>query len=265
MLAGFGKWGNIYTMSAENLTGAGAAFVKQVALELKLAAPSVAATAKLLAEGATVPFIARYRKEVTGSLDEVAITSIRDRMTQLAELEARRSAITKSLEERKLLTPDLIAKIAAATTMTGLEDVFAPYRPKRRTRATMAKEKGLEPLADWLLASQAAALDVLAEAGKFLVKSDDKDKAVPTVEEALAGARDILAERFSDDPEVRKQVRSLFEKEAVITSKVIMGEEKKTEAAKFRDYFAWSDAVAPAAGDAPRRGGRSIAVAHHGG
>lgn len=231
-------------MSTESINGAAASFVGQIAGELKLTLHSVVATAQLLAEGATVPFIARYRKEVTGSLDEVAITNIRDRMAQLLELEARRSAIIKSLDERKLLTPELQQKIAAAVTMTALEDVFAPYRPKRRTRATMAREKGLEPLADWLMANQASNANPLVEAAKFVVASDDKDKAVPTVEDALAGARDILAERFTDDPEVRRQVRELFNKEAVISTKVIFGEDAKPEAAKFRDYFAWSEPLA---------------------
>ena len=231
-------------MNTESINGAAVKFVGQIAGELKLTLHSVVATAQLLAEGATVPFIARYRKEVTGSLDEVAITNIRDRMAQLLELEARRAAIVKSLDERKLLTPELQQKIAAAVTMPALEDVFAPYRPKRRTRATMAREKGLEPLADWLIANQAAAANPLLEAAKFVVASSDKDKAVPTGEDALAGARDILAERFTDDPEARRQVRALFEKEAVISTKVLLGEETKPEAAKFRDYFAWSEPLA---------------------
>src|SRR5690349_6562580 len=120
----------------------GGAFVARIAAELKLPASGVASTARLLAEGATVPFIARYRKEATGSLDEVAIAAIRDRMSQLADLEGRRAAILKSLEERNLLTPELRRGLEAAQTMTGLEDLFAPYRPKRRTRAAIAKERG---------------------------------------------------------------------------------------------------------------------------
>lgn len=231
-------------MGTEPIKDTAAGFVQQIAGELKLTLHSVVATAQLLAEGATVPFIARYRKEVTGSLDEVAIANIRDRLAQLVELDARRAAIIKSLEERKLLTPVLQQKIAAAVTLTALEDVFAPYRPKRRTRATMAREKGLEPLADWLVANQAVSVNPLAEAGKFVVASDEKEKAVPTAEEALAGARDILAERFTDDPEARRQVRALYEKEAVISTKVLTGEAAKPEAAKFRDYFAWSEPLA---------------------
>ena len=217
------------------------ALVTRVATELRLPPASVTATARLLAEGGTVPFIARYRKEATGSLDEVAITAIRDRLGQLAELEARRGTILRSLSERQLLTPELAGKVAAASTLTALEDVFAPYRPKRRTRATMAKEKGLEPLADWLLANQPGHADPQAEAAKFLVQTDDKEKAVPTPEAALAGARDILAERFCDEPEARKRVRALFEQTAVVTSKAITGEEAKPEAQKYRDYFAWSE------------------------
>ena len=231
-------------MGTESSIGAAARFVGQIAGELKLTLHSVVATAQLLAEGATVPFIARYRKEVTGSLDEVAIANIRDRMAQLVELEARRAAIIKSLDERKLLTPELQQKIAATGTMPALEDVFAPYRPKRRTRATMAREKGLEPLADWLITNQSGPTNPLIAAAKFVVVSADKDKAVATAEDALAGARDILAEKFTDDPEARRQVRTLFETESVISTKVILGEETKPEAAKFRDYFAWSEPLA---------------------
>ncbi len=230
--------------SASEAGQAGAGFVSRIAVELKLPTSGVASTARLLADGATVPFIARYRKEATGSLDEVAIAAIRDRLSQLAELEARRAAVLKSLDERKLLTPELRQALAAAQTMTVLEDLFAPYRPKRRTRATIAKEKGLEPLADWILGGQEQALDLLAEAARFLVQSDDQDKAVPTVDEALAGARDIIAERVSDDAETRKAVRSLFEREAVIGSKLFITKEGDPEAAKFRDYFQWSEPLA---------------------
>ncbi len=221
-----------------------ARLVSTVAAELKLPPAGVAATARLLAEGATVPFIARYRKEATGSLDEVAITSIRDRLAQRVELEARRGSILKSLEERKLLTPELARQIGAADTMSALEDAFAPFRPKRRTRAMIAKEKGLEPLADWLLANQSAPADPQTEAARFVVASADKDKAVPTVEDALAGARDILAERFSEDAEARRSVRTLFERDAFLTSKLITGADAKPEAQKFRDYFAWSEPLA---------------------
>jgi uncharacterized protein len=218
-----------------------APFVAKVAEELKLPISSVAAVARMLGEGATVPFIARYRKEATGSLDEVAIAAIRDRASQLVETESRRSAILKSLEERNLLNSQLRLKIQAADSLTALEDLFAPYRPKRRTRATIARERGLEPLADWLIGNQFPAADLAAEAAKYVIQSDDKDKAVPTAEEALAGARDILAERISDDAEARKSIRALFEKEAIVSSKLLMDKEADPEAAKYRDYFAWSE------------------------
>ena len=126
--------------------------------------------------------------------------------------------------------------------MTTLEDVFAPYRPKRRTRATIAREKGLEPLADWLLNNQQAQTsDPVAEAQKFVVQSEDKDKAVPNLEEALAGARDIIAERISDDAAARRDIRSLFEKEGVLSSQIMYGKETDPEAAKFKDYFEWKE------------------------
>jgi len=229
-------------MTSDNIA---ASFVSQIAAELKLPVRNVAAVAALLSEGATVPFIARYRKEATGSLDEVAITAIRDRAAQLVELESRRAAILKSLEERNLLTDSLRAQIQEATTVNTLEDLFAPFRPKRRTRATMAKDRGLEPLADWLTANQTnATADPVAQAAAFVVASEDKDKAVPTVEDALAGARDIIAERISEDAQARQQIRELFAKDALISSKLLMSKEGDPEAAKYRDYFAWSEPLA---------------------
>ena len=212
-------------------------FVDRIAAELNVPASKVSATAKLLAEGGTVPFIARYRKEVTGSLDEVAITAVRDRMAQLVELEGRREAIVQSLAERDLLTDPLKAAIAGAVTLSELEDLYAPYRPKRRTRATLAKEAGLEPLADQIF-SQQAAVDPLAAAAAFV----DVAKNVADVAAALAGARDILAERFSDDATARAKLRDLYWKAGVVRSKVLTG--KETEGAKFKDYFDWTEPVA---------------------
>ncbi|OYV05503.1 MAG: RNA-binding transcriptional accessory protein [Verrucomicrobiales bacterium VVV1] len=206
-----------------------------IARETGINARSVASTAKLLAEGATVPFISRYRKEQTGSLDEVQIATIRDRMLQLAELDSRRTAIVKSLEERSLLTPELKKKVEAATTMSALEDVFAPFRPKRQTRATKARDRGLEPLADWIFANQSS--DPADEAAKFV----DAEKEVPTSEDALAGARDIIAERVADDAALRGLARKRYEEESTVVSKVMYGKEEDGEAAKFRDYFEWSE------------------------
>jgi protein Tex len=213
------------------------AHILKIAGELKVQPRQVLATAKLFAEGATVPFIARYRKEATGSLDEVAVTTIRERLLGLAEFDQRRQSILKSLEERQLLTDQLKADIAAAENLTRLEDIYQPFRPKRRTRAMIAKEQGLEPLADGLFA-QAATTDPLAEAAKFV----SAEKGVADAHAALAGARDIIAERVSDDAQARAKLRQLFWSEAVIKSKVLTG--KETEGAKFKDYFDWSEPVA---------------------
>jgi uncharacterized protein len=207
-----------------------------IAQETGISVHSVAATSKLIAEGATVPFIARYRKEATGELDEVQIATIRDSMLRLVDLDARRTAILKSLEERSLLTPELKKKILACLTMTTLEDAFAPYRPKRQTRATKAKERGLEPLATFLLENQSSN-DIETEAAKYI----DAEKEVTTTAEALAGARDIIAEIIADDATLRGEVRKLYEAEAIVSSKIMYGKEEEADAAKFRDYFDWSE------------------------
>ena len=209
--------------------------LESIARETGISLSSVASTAKLLAEGGTVPFISRYRKEQTGSLDEVQITTIRDRMLQLAELDTRRTAILKSLDERSLLTPELKKKLEAATTLTAVEDIFAPFRPKRQTRATKAVERGLTPLADWLLDNQGA--DPAAEAAKFV----DAAKDVPALADALAGARDIIAERVADDAPLRGRVRKIYEEEATVSSKIMYGKEAEADAQKYRDYFEWSE------------------------
>ena len=208
--------------------------------ELALQAHQVRATATLLQEGCTVPFIARYRKEVTGSLDETVITAIRDRMAQLAELDKRRDAILCSLDERGLLTDDLKDRILAADKMAVLEDVYLPYRPKRRTRAMIAREKGLEPLAERIFSQQS--FDVRAEAAHFV----DPDKSVDSVDDALAGSRDIIAERINEDASARAAMRGLFLSKATVHSKVVRGKEE--EGAKFSDYFDWEEDLARAAG-----------------
>ncbi len=213
-------------------------FTAKIAKELGIRDQQVAATIKLLTEGATVPFISRYRKEATGLLDEVAITQIRDRMQQLAELDRRRSAIIKSLDERNLLNTDLLKKISTAETMTRLEDVFAPFRPKRRTRATMAKDRGLEPLADIIWENQTDPKTIISQ---YVVISDDKDKAVPTPEDALAGARDILAERCADDAEAKSEIREIINKTGTIASRVLTSKAEDPAAQKFKDYFEWSE------------------------
>ena len=214
--------------------------VAKIAHELNLQANQVRAVRAFFVDGATVPFIARYRKEATGSLDEVQIAAIRDRLEQLQELDQRRDAIIKSLEERKLLTDELSKKLVAAETLTVLEDIYLPFRPKKRTRATIAREKGLEPLADFLFQNQAnAAAEPSTEAQRFLVEAEETEKAVPTVEDALAGARDILAERMNDDESARTRMRDLFQTKGALSSKVMSGKEE--EGAKFKDYFDWNE------------------------
>lgn len=213
--------------------------IVKITQELKLQPRQVAATAILLEEGGTVPFIARYRKERTGELDEVQITAIRDRLEQLAELDKRRESILSSLDERKLLTEELRAKIDGAETLTTLEDIYLPFRPKKRTKATVARERGLEPLAD-ILWAQDTATNPTVEAAPFV----DTAKEVPDAEAALAGARDILAERVNDDAEARAKLRQLYLEKGVIKSKVAFGKEE--EGAKFKDYFDWSEPAATA-------------------
>lgn len=220
--------------------------IAKIAVELSINAANVAATAALLAEGGTVPFIARYRKEVTGTLDEVQITSIRDRLTQLGELDARRTAIIASLDERKLLTEELKGKVNAAETMATLEDIYLPFRPKRRTRAMIAREKGLEPLAEVLL-KQEDSIEPMVEARKYVTAEGSavaEELRVPDVAAALAGARDIIAEKVNDDADARAKIRELFLREGMIVSEVIPG--KETEGVKYKDYFKWEEPIASA-------------------
>jgi uncharacterized protein len=212
--------------------------ISKISKELSLNVRQVEATAALLGEDATVPFIARYRKEATGSLDEVAITSIRDRLEQLADLDKRREAIIQSLTERELLTDELEDQINAAETMAELEDIYLPYRPKRRTRAMIAREKGLEPLATVMMLQKIK--DLEAEAAKFI----DEEKGVVTVDDALAGARDIIAEMVSEDQETRSHIREMYARSAVISSSLVKG--KDEEGAKFKDYFDWKEQITSA-------------------
>lgn len=215
-------------------------YTEKVANELSLSPQQVRAVALLLDEGATIPFIARYRKEATGSLDEVAVAAIRDRLEDLAELDSRRDAIVRSLDERGLLTDELKDKLGAAETMAVLEDIYLPFKPKRRTRATIAREKGLEPLAARLFAQDGIDPvngNPLKEAETFI----DPEKGVSSPDEALAGARDIMAEWMSEDGAARAAMRELFLRKAVFRAKVIPGKEE--EGAKFRDYFEWEEPV----------------------
>ncbi len=207
----------------------------KIASELGIREKQVSSTAALLDEGATVPFISRYRKEVTGTLDEVQVAAVRDRLQQLRDLGKRREAIIKSIEEQGKLTAELTKKIAAAETMSLLEDIYLPYKPKRRTKGTVAKEKGLEPLAQLLYSQDNSSPEAAA---KSYV---DTEKGVNSTEEALQGARDIMAEWINEDAEVRKQLRHLFIEEGKFVSKVIPGKEQ--EAIKYSDYFDWEEPI----------------------
>jgi protein Tex len=212
--------------------------ILQTAEEMAIQVFQVEGTAKLIAEGATVPFIARYRKEMTGSLDEVVITSIRDRLNQLEELDNRKSAILKSLEQNGHITDELEEKVLTAPTLAVLEDIYLPYRPKRRTRGTIAREKGLEPLALQILEQKGINPAVLA------MDYIDVEKGVETEDEALAGARDIIAEIVNEDQTARAQLRRLFFDKAVFTSKVASG--KEAEGIKYKDYFDWQEQASTA-------------------
>jgi uncharacterized protein len=209
-----------------------------IAKELGVRTSQVQAAASLLDEGATVPFIARYRKEATGSLDEVAVAAVRDRLEQLRELDKRREAILKSLEERDLLTDELKGKVEAADSMTALEDIYLPFRPKRRTRATIAKEKGLEPLA--LMIFEQGEMDPQAEAALFI----NAEKGVESADDALAGARDIIAEWVSEDAQAREKMRGLFSSKGMMRSRVVSGKEE--EGTKYKDYYEWEEPVSKA-------------------
>jgi len=212
--------------------------ISRIAGELNISNNQVTATVALLDDDATVPFIARYRKEATGSLDEVAITSIRDRIGQLRDLDKRRVAIFKSLEDRDLLTDELKARLEAAESMAELEDIYLPFRPKRRTRAAIARERGLEPLAQLLFVQDE--IDPWAEAESFV----DPEKDVPTADDALAGARDIIAEWINEDSDARARMRKFYANEGILRSIVISDQE--TAGAKFSDYFDWQELIATA-------------------
>ena len=211
-------------------------YILKVSKELNIREQQVAAVAVLLNDGSTVPFIARYRKEVTGSLDEVAITHIRDRLTQLFELDERRQTVLDTIEKQGKLSDELKAKINAAETMAVLEDLYLPYKPKRRTRATIAKEKGLEPLAV-LIFEQNPAFDPRSEAAKFV----DAEKKVLSVDEALAGAGDIIAEWINENAQVRAKVRELYLEKGKFETKVIKA--KEADGIKFKDYYDWQELV----------------------
>ncbi|QEL01077.1 RNA-binding transcriptional accessory protein [Olivibacter sp. LS-1] len=206
---------------------------QRIASDLSLNDRQVRTTIQLLDEGATVPFISRYRKELTGSLDEIQVAAIRDRIGQLRDLDKRREAIIKSLTELGKLSPELQSKLEEAETMAVLEDIYLPYKPKRKTRASVAREKGLEPLADWLLKQEQSSVE------DFAATFVNDEKGVSSVEEALAGARDILAETIAEHAETRAQMRDFFMENGSFASRVVPGKEE--EAIKYKDYYEWTE------------------------
>jgi len=211
--------------------------ISRLAGELNLSSEQISRVLELLEAGSTIPFIARYRKELTGSLDEVILANIRDRHEQLKELETRKAAILKSIEKQEKLTPALTAAIEAAETMAELEDIYLPYKPKRKTRASIAREKGLEPLAQVLFGQYAG--DIFKKANEFV----NTDKGVNSPEDALDGARDIIAEWVSEDAEARRSLRDLFWKDGVMESRVVKSKAETEEGQKFKDYFDWKEPI----------------------
>ena len=204
-----------------------------IASQLNLGVRQVEKTIELLEAGATVPFIARYRKEATGNLNEVQIAAIRDLLLKLKEIDKRRAAILQSIEEQGKLTPELRASIEQASTMTDLEDLYLPYKPKRKTRASVAVERGLQPLADALQKQYKCSVEQLA------MPFVNEAKGVENVDDALAGARDIIAERVSEDIAARNRVRNIFRRSAMLSSKVVKAKEE--EAGKFQSWFDWKE------------------------
>ncbi|MFP4475202.1 MAG: Tex family protein [Desulfatibacillaceae bacterium] len=214
------------------------AHITMISGELALAPARIEATARLLDEGATIPFISRYRKEATGSLDEVAVTAIRDRLVQLRALDERKEAVLRSMEKHGHLNEELEAHVLAAGSLSEVEDIYLPYKPRRRTRGAIAREKGLAPLAEALLAQ--TGIDPEKAAAEYV----DPEAGVETVDDALAGARDIIAETVNEDAAARAEIRELFRKEAVFRTTLIPGMEES--GAKFRDYFEYEEPVATA-------------------
>jgi uncharacterized protein len=206
-------------------------YIKKIAAELNISESQVKSTLQLLEGGATIPFISRYRKEMTGSLDEVQISDIKNRYAKLLEIEKRREAILKSIEEQGKLTDELKQKIESCQTLTELEDIYLPYKPKKRTKGMVARENGLEPLAIFIMKQHE--FGIFKKAGEFI------NEKVADEEEALKGARDIIAEWINENLNARNRIRNLFSKEAKISARVIKGKEE--EAIKYKDYYDYSE------------------------
>ena len=209
-----------------------------ISKELGITVEQVNNTLKLLDEGATIPFISRYRKEVTGSLDEVIIAKIRDKTALLRELDKRRLSIIESIDKQEKLTDELLNQVNEAKTLVELEDIYLPYKPKRKTRAFIAKEKKLEPLAIIIMSQKYSDIENIAS--EYI----NKEKEVNSVEDALAGARDIIAEWVNEHKYCRERIRKLFERESIIKSKVVKGKEEEGE--KYKNYFEWEEKLSKA-------------------
>ena len=236
--------------------------IKKMALQLSLGEREIQAAVELLDSGASLPFIARYRKEATGNLDEVAIARIRDLLFSLRQLEERRKTILHSLAKRNQLTDSLQEKLLAADTLARLEDIYLPFRPKRKTRAAAAKERGLEPLAKMIFAQNRDDLDPEKESLTFV----NPEKGIASANEALAGARDIMAEWMSEDAEARCRMRSLYQSQGVLRSVAVVAAGKEEDAAKYRDYLDWSEPITRASPHrllAMLRGARAGALSLH--
>lgn len=214
------------------------AYQNIIARQLNISAAQVTGTLDLFAEGGTVPFIARYRKEATGSLDEVAILAIQDQHQKLIDIDKRRETIIGSLTKNELITDPLAVQLQKAQSLTELEDIYLPYRPKRKTRGLMAREKGLAPLAEQIFADKSLSVQI----STFL----DHSRGVISEKDALAGARDIIAEEIVEDPATRAELRQLFQKQAIIEARVV--KKNIAQGEKFKDYFDWQEPAPKAAG-----------------
>ena len=213
-------------------------FSKQIATEFSVTLTVAANVIKLLGEGCTVPFIARYRKEMTNTMNEEVVAAIQKRLEQLEELEKRKESVLKSIAEQEKLTPELEANIRKASTLQDVEDLYLPYKPKRKTKAEIARQKGLEPLAKLIMAQNSDDVDGLAK--KYI----DKEKGVENTKDALKGACDIMAEWVSENIKGRNQIRKIYHKEGVISSTLVKGKEE--EAKTYQQYFDWKEPIAEA-------------------
>jgi protein Tex len=240
-------------------------YLQKIAESTGIAIKQIISVNELHSEGSTIPFIARYRKEATGNMDEVQIADVIEQIKYFAELEKRKETVIKTIEGLGKLTPELKKRIEDCTDTAVLEDIYLPYKPKRKTKASVAIEKGLEPLADILLEQKN--IDVTAEANKFITESR-LPSGVKDAAEALQGARDIIAERVSENEQARNAVRKLFQETAFISSRVLTTKKEDENAQKYRDYFEFKEPLSQSPshiGHTPRRERRFFDNGNNGG